>query len=953
MSQCADSNPVRAERSGERVSRRWWGQASRGSRVAIALVLALAATQQTRAQAPSGDGGGGGESGAAHRSEDALDAYLEGLELTELRTDYLRKRVETAPKDQRVAIAEKLARLYVELLGKPSATLDRSKIEAKANELLKMVPEADGFELRLSLSKAIYLRAEEQMERSRMRLATEEEVTQAVAAMKSLEQQFKEIALRLNQRVDIVERKEQAGDESPEVAAELAESRRLRSLAFYYAGWSQYYTAFATGQEAAALEALKSFGWLLNAASNRPAAVDKVTPALLKYEHIARAAVGCGLAAGVRGNDVEAIRWLDLVTEAEDVPPAVKDQLFSRRMIVLAGAKRWADLERLVRLARKADRSGAGPTAEPMSVWNARLLAVLTLEADRRVGGETIDLLGRIALGDLVTRGEVAQVLDLVDRFGTSPIGERGFIVHYVRGAQAYDRAREEHRTSGGNTEEPATQAGVRNAYNSASRLLEAAMEQSDAGQFSQDRARASMMLGRARFFAGEMLGAAEAFTQSSEMFGVPGGEEALWLSIVALDHAVQGKAEGQVGADRTSVEQRRQAIALFLQTYPESDRAGRLMLMQISSGQLNPDEAIRVLGAVRRDSPMYEASRRQLAKLLYDRFREAKGADREISAIKFIQVGEEIFAVDGKLVVAPPEGPTGEGREDPQVLAARRVILVGRQLLDAMMSKGAPDAERARTIVETIEAVAAYRGVSIDGQRAELTYRRLQIALASNDHEEAQMRATAIQEMGPVAGEFADASDRLLYRKLLADWRAASAAGTADDALGRSLVSVGVRVIDRFGSDPKSLADPAKLGVASAVAGAAFSVWKLSGDEGMRDLAIKLDDRVLGVQPRATESLARMCEAAESAGNAVRAIECWNVRLGAAATGSSEWFEARFNILRLMAKVDPQRAREQIDQHIALFPDFGPPPWGDRLKELNAQIPIPNSAPSGSGGTP
>ena len=47
----------------------------------------------------------------------------------------------------------------------------------------------------------------------------------------------------------------------------------------------------------------------------------------------------------------------------------------------------------------------------------------------------------------------------------------------------------------------------------------------------------------------------------------------------------------------------------------------------------------------------------------------------------------------------------------------------------------------------------------------------------------------------------------------------------------------------------------------------------------------------------------------------------------------------ARYESTRLLADEDPDAARDAIAQHAVLYPDFGPDPWGDRLRALDARL--------------
>src|ERR1043165_1467802 len=140
---------------------------------------------------------------------------------------------------------------------------------------------------------------------------------------------------------------------------------------------------------------------------------------MLQYEHVARSVIGCALCASLRGNDTEALRWLELIEGGEKVPQPVLDQLFARKLVILGAAKRWADMELAVRRKRES-KPGAGPT--PLPPLEARLLGVITLEAVGDSKGASrasglVEALAQVALGDLITQGQVGHVLDLVQRF--------------------------------------------------------------------------------------------------------------------------------------------------------------------------------------------------------------------------------------------------------------------------------------------------------------------------------------------------------------------------------------------------------------------------------------------------------------------------------------------------------------------------------------------------------
>ncbi len=96
-----------------------------------------------------------------------LSPTLDRLGLKELLASQLFDRVTLAGGDERKKLAERLSALYVELLSAAPTEDSRRELESRGRELLKLVPEADSYELRINLAKASYLHAEEIAERAR------------------------------------------------------------------------------------------------------------------------------------------------------------------------------------------------------------------------------------------------------------------------------------------------------------------------------------------------------------------------------------------------------------------------------------------------------------------------------------------------------------------------------------------------------------------------------------------------------------------------------------------------------------------------------------------------------------------------------------------------------------------------------------------------------------------
>ncbi|MCL4220570.1 MAG: hypothetical protein KJZ65_04285 [Phycisphaerales bacterium] len=856
-----------------------------------------------------------------------VERYLQLHGLAQLQATMLRERLATATGDERLRLAERLGDLYAEMLGESVPTVRRLELERLSRELLEAVPGVDSFALRIKLTKAQYLLAERMGERWRLGLAEKVEQDEAIRMLSSVRESFRDLGRSLNARVESLERQRRRGTQIDEaaLAAQLNEAQSQRSSAFYYAGWSGYYLAMLTDRKDIAEAAIQDLGWLLGAEGG-PVSLDRLRTALLHFEHVARAALAVGLCRSIAGDHGGALTWMRTLRESTDLHESVRQQLFSRQMDVLARAGRWREL---------ADHIAAGGR-RPMEVADARLLAVLAMSMPARGASDdgegTARNLAAMAISDLVTRGEVGHVLDLLRRFGTLPIGGEGFIVRYVRGLLAYEEARVAHRDAGEDDAVPTSRAEVSARYGAAADLLRAAFGSEDAARFPGERVRAGLSLGLAEFYRGRLLEAANRFEETAAQATDPQRrEEALWLAIVALDRlATQGHEEARQRGERLGV--------VYMTEFPSTERAAIVLLRRAESDDVQVDRAIEVLFAVERSSPIYESARRHLGRLLYRAYRAAPPERRDAEGSRFLAVAEELLDMDEKAVRG--------GDAKPAMAAAQAVVVRVRQILDVVLSSAAPELPRAEEALARLERVANETGMSLDDLRPELTYRRLQIAHAGGQAERVE---ELLNELTRLGGRFARSAERLLYRDALRAWQRPGAG--VEEA--RQVVRFGGRILGTPDEPGDRLSDEVLLGVADRVSEAAEFLWEREADEAMRALSLRLT-RQWFERGRWTEGmLRRLGEAAETARELRLAFEAWNTLSAAYEAGEPMWFEARYHAMRLLLDLDPQRGRDVVLQHELLYPSFGPEPWGEKIRALVAHARLLPDVPAPRGTRP
>ncbi|MBL8875159.1 MAG: hypothetical protein JNM86_05115 [Phycisphaerae bacterium] len=859
--------------------------------------------------------------------DEALDEYLSRRGLLTMRIYTLEKLLPSATGAERSRVLSELAGAYEVLLETLPAE-KRAVLRERSRVLLKDNPRPELAALRINLLKAEYLAAEQVAERQRLRLATETDASEAIASLKRLAVEFAEIAQAAGAKARTLDVQEQArGDasiaEETELKRQLADARRIRSLASYYAGWSNCYIAQLTKDREAAGEALLQFGALLNAQDRKPPTLDRLPKSLLVHEHVARACLGVAVCLSILGNDAEALRWLDDLSTVDAVPAAVRSQLLTRRITVLGAGSRWNELASWVQRARAPH----GKVTSPLDAADAVLLAVTAFEGvdGPAPGGESARTeLGRLALADLIARGQTSYVVALAKRFGTGALASDGFVAQYVRALQAFDSARARHRAAG-RENDPARSAEIVVAYREAAALFGAAASAQDASAFESDATKAALNAGMALFYAGDFVPAADQFARVAQRArDADAKRDAVWFEVVALDRALE--------AGRKDIADRRDgAAALYVSTYPKTEQAARLLLKRAGIGTFSDAAVVESLLSVPEDSPIRHEAHVQASSLLFKLARGAPASERDEAFLRFLVVSDKVYPSERDAAVAAD----GSRRE----ALAGRVLLLARQQLEAALSLTSPDTARAQKLLAEIPHFAELCGVPITDLSDELAYRRVQLAVASGDETAIDAAIASLKES---SSPFAQGARMLALRRAIEASRAAPSSIEAS----RRVVAVGAPVV--AGLDDQKQFDTRANAIRDEVAGAAVLVYGQSNETALRDLALRIDKGMYERGGRFTSSLRRLAELSEQIGDDATALECWKLLVSGLREEQPAWFEARYRSIVLMAKVDIAGARDAFRLFELSHPDFGPPAFAPRFQQLRERL-LP--APAKGGG--
>ena len=201
---------------------------------------------------------------------------------------------------------------------------------------------------------------------------------------------------------------------------------------------------------------------------------------------------------------------------------------------------------------------------------------------------------------------------------------------------------------------------------------------------------------------------------------------------------------------------------------------------------------------------------------------------------------------------------------------------------------------------------------------------------LARNQYSQAQTFVDGLHQRNALSIWARLAARRMLER---ARQEINESEGDESRASLEGVVRNGEYVLSESPSLPEAIEVQSGQLVAFSVAEAAEKLWLMEGDSQLGDRAWELYGALLEVSPKNKSFLSGRGRLAASRGDTDEALRCWRIVTAGSRAGSDDWFQARTALIELLEASDPSRAREVMEQHMALYPEFGPVPWGERLR--------------------
>lgn len=834
-----------------------------------------------------------------------VSTWLEQHSLHNLLALHLEQQIARTTGQQQRALIQQLADIYAHLLESAQDPDRRQHLEDRARHLLAMT-DAEGLEeLRLSLLTTAYRAAERIAEQHRLRLATEDDLARARSTLADIVPQLRQLNEQIISNILQLDRllRRASGAQAAALTANLDQMEMLYQHSAFLTAWAHYYDAVLNNDIDAARLAEQAFAPLLLTDSPRPQP-DEISLDLRAAEPFARAILGMALTKSRTASSTTALNWLDLLTAPNTFAP-VREQVPIWEIVIHLEHGEYQQVKQTLHAPEP-----------PQQHWPAtwlRLVAIHALEeAQTNANARELAL---SAVTELAALGELDQIFDLAQRYGTDALGSSGFALQYVNGVLAYRMARNAQQS-----DDPDTRKSHLELYQQAQNHLSAALRQHDAEQYPTAIGPCKRLKAWTLYMQGQYLDARDWFLHAEADLTSDEAAEALWMAIVCLDQVIKFGGTDALRA------QKEELVNRFLAAYPDSDRAPTLTVVRASAADRIDDQILQQLLNIPPDHPSYESAARRAAHELYQRYRAADTHDRANYARVFLNVAATLLDL-----------PVNDQS------SANRLLLDIRRTLEVALGPAASEPSLAREALDRYERLIA-DGLLDDQQHAqEITLRKVQERLLHND----------VLAASQLADQLWDADARSPWSRLAvrAIFQHAHAMEPADNPMRlRLLVRHGGRVLREFEDDPRALQQQQVLAYHAVVAEALNDLWQIDGQTQHARAALFLYQRMLSAQPRNATFLEAAAVLATKLDELEFAADCWRrISMGSPAE-SDQWYQARYELIAVLASLDPQQAIRVMQQHVQLFPNYGPEPWGARLRQLHGQL---QSSGGQAGGAP
>ncbi len=831
-----------------------------------------------------------------------VDNYLSSMNLADQRLLLIERYLGSAiPANDREELLDTASQLYASQLMRYADDPTRSKAyQQKVQQFLSDNPSADTPALQVMLLQADYNRGEAAASRWLNDPADKESLAEADVIFKriapKLVEYHKSIQKRIEEQWDVIDRM------PPGSARENREkiTRELEGVvgrAAFFGAWSNYYLSLVEGVRGPSdysKIAISQFRELLDLKIDPKATTpwhEEADPNRmgLQHEWRARALIGLAMAEILNNNLLDGQRCFALL-EAGPTPADIVDQAdyWYCRGLINAGK-----LDEAAKFAKQTIQEFQGNSSPGKTS-----LCVLLADTGLREGEDkpAIRDMGVQGLIGLAKLGHHSAAIQLIEKYEIDLEKSKGFYMLWLIGQQEFAKAEESKSDDD---------------YRAAQTQLREALAAPEAKKDLLSASECRYTLGWCSYRLNEHAEAGMNFQDAVSGLKGPNpskAAESAWMAFVS--YQALAKEEPRYGLRAIEV------LEDLKRDFPNHQYAQKadyfIAKLQQSRGSMT--SSIRQLQSIDAADPNYWSAKFDLCNLLRQQVDQASSEDEKKELARQLKdVADDL-----------------ESRLNKNNAPEDRISGVVRCLLNV--------ADLARKDVLSTSDFAKYVQASDPLVRAlpsedrawvDFHYQSLLLARAQKD--DAAVNEHADWLLKNAQGTPYEQS-ALIVRALEID-RQVDAASNPSRQLLEEGFDIYSRLTKHLGATANSVQKSKNAKVAcSKAAGFAEQLQQWSNAATYLRVLVEAN-------PNEQEYLQRLGRVEFTLQNYADALKHWRTLLVGLNKGDEAWFEAKYYQLACLRQTDPDQAKTVLQQFELLHPDWGLPPWRDKIKTLAQQI--------------
>lgn len=644
--------------------------------------------------------------------------------------------------------------------------------------------------------------------------------------------------------------------------------------------WSRYYIAWHNNDLQEARLAESLFAEIL---LGERASLELVSLDLKEKEYGARSILGIALCKDILDGPANPEDWFDELEDMATWSP-VRLQVPMWKFFLEVDNKRWKNVLQDMLSVEGVDNN-----------LILRLSAVHAMEHPSEQ--YALDVSAK-AMGEFIADKQLAMISELVEIYGIRSLPPNGFIAKYIQGDIEYRKARDE---ALGN--EPTQDPELRIKFYNIADSFSSALSARDSKSFTSLHDDCKYMEGLSLFYASEFVKAAEAFKEASTG---DHSERSLWMAIVCLENV-----------EELSVENRslkEQMVNEYLSAWPDTKRATELLLLHTNTNNVDP-QYIDDLLAVPYSDPNYEKSQRKAAKRLYEAWRNTNPSDKSVVGNRYVSVAISLMNADSE-------------HEDDD-LAMERAVVRALRLLEISLHPAVQRIVASHQAVDVLGQIENNGRYNIHQYKQEIAYRRVVAALLVEKYSEAN---TLVKEMilNSPDDEWTTLAARAIWDKL--------DKGEDESEFTYLIGSQVLRGIPNIQLSSKQYVE-----VSRETAKSGYDFFLQSNNEDAGKNALRIARVLLDAYPKSAEILHLNATIEFTLGDKDASLSHWRAIVSGSKRGSTGWLAAKVQVIQLVASTSHEDALKIIQQHHALYPEYGMEPYGSTLRQLHEELRVSN----------